>query len=266
MEVDPQSFGILLALGFAVGAYGTVIGAGGGFLLVPALLLLFPGYPAARVTAMSLTVVFFNAYAGTWAYARMGRIDYGTGIKFAVAGIPGALLGTWVVTTFERQPFDIAFALVLLAGGVYLAVQPVREQLLGPAPQRAEHESASVTRSLVGSIGSAYLGLMSTLLGIGGGILYVPFLIRVLRFPPHFATATSQFVLALVTLTAALVHFLRGELNGLLAPTAFLSLGVMMGAPVGATVSGLLRGPLLVRLLALALTAVAARLIWRFVA
>lgn len=263
MSADPYHFSILLGLGFLVGAYGTLIGAGGGFLLVPALLLLLPEATPASVTAMSLTVIFFNAYAGTWAYARMGRIDYTAGALLALAGIPGALLGSWVVGLIPRRPFDLTFALILLLSGVYLAIQPVRRQLTTARAPTALTETANwQNRSLIGSIGSAYLGLMSSLLGIGGGILHVPFLIRVLGFPPHTATATSHFVLALVTLTAALSHLLRGELNQLLAPTAFLSLGVMLGAPIGAALSSLLRGPLLVRLLALALILVAGRLLW----
>jgi uncharacterized membrane protein YfcA len=118
-------------------------------------------------------------------------------------------------------------------------------------------------RSLIGSIGSAYLGLLSTLLGIGGGILHVPFLIRLLGFSPHVATATSHFILAWVSLVGSLEHYLHGELDGVLAPTAYLALGVMMGAPVGAASSYWLRGPGLIRLLAVALMLVGARLIWR---
>src|SRR5262245_57150923 len=103
MNLSPESFTVPLALGLVglgilVGAYGTMIGAGGGFLLVPVLLLLAPDLSPASATAMSLTVVFFNAYAGVWAYARMGRIDFASGALFAFAGLPGALLGTYVVT------------------------------------------------------------------------------------------------------------------------------------------------------------------------
>jgi uncharacterized membrane protein YfcA len=250
-----------LALGFGVGAYGTLIGAGGGFVLAPVLLLLFPSTSASTITAMSLTVVFFNAYAGTWAYARTGRIDYPAGIRFALAGIPGAVLGTWVVHLIPRKPFDFAFGVTLLAVGVFLIVHPMRRGN-SPSGSTDADPRAARRRSRLGSIGSAYLGLISTLLGIGGGILHVPFLVRVIGYAPHIATATSHFVLAIVAFTASLAHLLRGELEGVMMPTAFLALGVMMGAPVGAVFSTVVRGPLLLRLLAVALCAVALRLLW----
>jgi hypothetical protein len=259
----PSALG-LLGLGVLVGGYGTMIGAGGGFLLVPALLILAPDLSPASATAMSLAVVFFNSYAGTWAYARMGRIDYAAGTLFAIAGIPGAFFGTYVVTLIPREPFAVVFGLLLLALGVYLGLGP-QPSPSNPGDTAPGKTSVRQRRSLLGAIGSAYLGLLSSLLGIGGGILQVPFLTRGLGFPPHIATATSQFVLLLVTLAGTVSHLLHGELQTVLAPTAFLALGVMIGAPIGATLSSFIRGGLLMRLLALALCLVAGRLLWRLI-
>jgi uncharacterized protein len=258
-------FPILLAIGFVVGTFGSLIGAGGGFILVPVLLLLLPDREAKVITAMSLTVVFFNAYSGSWAYALRGRIDYFTGVLFAVAGIPGALLGTWIVKLMPRGVFDSVFAALLFGLGLYLIVQPMRITASGEAAGKLQAWDTPDGRrmTLIGSIGSAYLGLLSTLLGIGGGILHVPFLVRVLGFAPHVATATSHFILAWVTFVGSLDHYLRGELDDVLGPTLYLALGVMMGAPVGAAFSYWLRGPGLIRLLAVALLLVGARLIWR---
>jgi uncharacterized protein len=250
----------LIGLGVLVGTYGTMIGAGGGFLLVPALLLLVPSLEPADVTAMSLAVVFFNAYAGTWTYARMGRIDYAAGTLFAVAGIPGALLGTFVVTLIPRGPFALVFSTLLLALSFYLVLRPLHRSW---TPENSTGQTKRQSASLLGALGSAYLGLLSSLLGIGGGILHVPFLVRALRFPPHVATATSHFVLMLVTLTGTIAHLVSGELHDVLLPTTLLALGVMLGAPIGATLSSFIRGSLLIRLLALALCAVAGRLLWR---
>jgi hypothetical protein len=262
MPLSVEEAGVLLALGFGVGAYGTLIGAGGGFVLVPMLLLLRPGQSPASVTAVSLTVVFFNAYGGTWAYAQRGRIDYPSGVLFALAGIPGALLGTWVVRYIPRGPFDVVFSLLLLILAAYLIYHPMEAEADGRGGEPPT-EAARRRQLLIGSLGSAYLGVVSSLLGIGGGILHVPFLIRVLGFAPHVATATSHFVLALVAFTGTLAHIWRGELSDELAPTAMLALGVMMGAPLGAAFSHWLRGPWLVRLLALALAGVGVRLLWR---
>lgn len=67
---------LLVALGLVVGALGTLIGAGGGFLLTPVLLLVYPHASAQTISATSLAVVFANAASGTVAYARQGRVDY----------------------------------------------------------------------------------------------------------------------------------------------------------------------------------------------
>ncbi len=79
----------LAAAGLVIGAYGTLIGAGGGFILVPLLLLLYPHDSANTVATISLAVVFFNALSGTIAYARMRRVDYGSGLLFSAATVPG---------------------------------------------------------------------------------------------------------------------------------------------------------------------------------
>jgi uncharacterized membrane protein YfcA len=84
----------LIPLGFVIGAYGTLIGAGGGFVLVPILLLLYPNESPEIITCISLAVVFFNALSGSLAYSRMRRIDYKSGLLFSLATIPGAILGS----------------------------------------------------------------------------------------------------------------------------------------------------------------------------
>ena len=77
-----------------------LIGAGGGFHSVPILLLIYPQEKTELITAISLAVVFFNATSGPLAYARMKRVDYKSGIVFAIATIPGAILGASPQRTF----------------------------------------------------------------------------------------------------------------------------------------------------------------------
>jgi uncharacterized protein len=100
-------------------------------------------------------------------------------------------------------------------------------------------------------------------MGIGGGIIHVPFLIRILEIPPHTATATSHFVLTFVAFIATVTHRALGEFNHGLPQTMYLAVGVMMGAPVGAAISTRIHGSLIVRLLAVALCLVGLRLLAR---
>lgn len=249
----------LAPLGFVVGAYGTLVGAGGGSVLVPALLILLPQETPATITAISLAVVFFNAYSGTISYMRMGRIDYRTAVMFTLASLPGAILGAMLVQKMPRGIFDPLFGIVLLVLGGLLVAFPISK--LEEEPHAAPRLGAK--SSLIGSIGSGYLAIFSSLLGIGGGIIHVPFLIHVLRQPAHRATATSHFVLTFMALTATVTHVISGEFNRGLAQTMYLAVGVLMGAPLGAALSSKLHGSLIVRLLAVALCLVGLRLLAR---
>lgn len=260
MSPELQEFAHLAPLGILVGEYGTLVGAGGGSVLVPILLIALPHESPATITAIALAVVFFNAYSGTIAYMRLGRIDYRAGTFFTLAGLPGAVLGTLLVHNIPRSLFDPLFGLLLVGIGGFLMASPVGS---ARGPTEVETPAVKDGRMLVGSLGSAYIAVFSSLLGIGGGIIHVPFLIRGLRMPPHIATATSHFVLTFMALTATTTHIVLGEFERGVSQTLSLSIGVMMGAPLGAALSARLQGSLIVRLLALALCLVGVRLLAR---
>lgn len=115
-----EQFLWLIPLGFAVGTVGTMIGAGGGFLLVPVLLLMYPGVSPDNITAISLAVIFFNALSGTIAYGRMGRIDYRSALLFASVTVPGAILGVLSTDKISRQSFNAIFGSLMLMLSLYL--------------------------------------------------------------------------------------------------------------------------------------------------
>src|SRR5438874_6056601 len=113
MDFWIQMLGFAL-FGLAVGAYGTLIGAGGGFIIVPVLLLVL-GWPHQQAVATSLMVVAANAASGTIAYARQKRIDFRTGIRFALATLPGAIIGSYVVQLLSGRIFNLIFGVLLVA-------------------------------------------------------------------------------------------------------------------------------------------------------
>jgi uncharacterized membrane protein YfcA len=156
--------------------------------------------------------------------------------------------------------FNLLFGTLLVGIGSLLFSNPMGDRSSGAGDIRQEPRSRA---DVIGAVGSAYIAVLSSLLGIGGGIIHVPFLIRTLRMEPHVATATSHFVLTFMALTATVTHVMLGELNDSLPQTMFLAVGVMMGAPLGAALSTRLRGSMIMRLLALALCFVGARLLYR---
>ena len=262
---------LLLILGVAVGAYGTLIGAGGGFILVPALLLLYPREQPATITTISLAVVCCNALSGTAAYVRLRRVDYRTGVAFAAATVPGSVAGVFATGLFRRGSFDLLLGILLVALALWLVLRPAMEgeQAAGTAPGLAR-------RTLVDADGTRYsyaysrplglaisgvVGFLSSLLGIGGGIIHVPAMVGLLHIPAHVATATSHFVLSFTALSGSAVHALRGDFAGTGGRVLPLAIGVVAGAQLGAALSSRIRGPLIVRLLALALALVGVRLV-----
>jgi uncharacterized membrane protein YfcA len=177
----------LIAIGFIVGAIGTLIGAGGGFLLVPILLLLDPHMTPDVVTGISLAVIFFNAASGSVAYARMGRIVYKAGIIFALAALPGAIIGVYTTSHIPRTVFNGIFGCLMIAASVYL---------MTTSETKTEEKQLENYNLGLGAGISVVIGFLSSVLGIGGGIIHVPALTRILNFPVHIATATSHFVLS----------------------------------------------------------------------
>jgi uncharacterized membrane protein YfcA len=256
-----------VALGVCVGALGTLVGAGGGFILLPVLAILDPSASPASLTAISLAIVCANATSGSVAYARMGRVDWRSGLLFAAAGLPGSVLGAWATQFLNRRVFDPLLGAILIIGAAGIALVPAREQA---APQ------SGATRTIVARDGTTYaysprigrgiafsvvVGFVSSVLGIGGGILHVPAMVYWLGIPTHVATATSHLVLAILALAGVLVHLRDGTLVPALGTILPLVAGVLVGAPVGAWLSSRVKGHWILRGLALALASVGLRLV-----
>lgn len=260
-----------MLLGIGIGAFGTLVGAGGGFILVPVLLLLFPERPASELTAVSLAVVLANAAAGSLSYLRMRRADYRSGIVLALATVPGAVAGALAVNLLPRRGFDVLMGVMLIAVAVYLIVRPAANQsLLAGQPMTVERtvvDAAGEVYSYRFNLGLAIVfsvgvGFLSSLLGVGGGILHVPLLTSLFSFPAHVATATSHFVLVFTAGAGVLTHLVHGDYGaGSLRLTVPLAAGVVVGAPLGAVASRRIGGPGIVRLLAAALLVVGLRLL-----
>lgn len=248
--------------GLGIGALGTLIGAGGGWMIVPLLLFGYHFSPQAAV-GTSLAVVFLNALSGSVAYMIQGRVLYRMGLAFAIATIPGALAGALLVQYLNFHWFSVLFAALLLLIAAFLH----RDRQL----PFVRHRGADVSTERLQSFRSPYMrfgvvlsflvGVLSSLFGIGGGIIHVPFLIVILGIPVHAATATSHFVLAITSLTGMLAFLREGQVR--LPIAASMGLGVLLGAQLGALVSMRLPSEPIRRTLAIALAIFAFWLILR---
>lgn len=268
-----MSIFLFILLGVAVGSFGTLIGAGGGFLLTPILLICFPAMPALSVTAISMITVLFNSASGSSAYAYMKRIDYKTGIVFSIATIPGAIIGTVLTGMVGRQLFNTIFGAFMLIFAIVIIIksrmgngsapvdQPGRFRAIRHLVDRDGHKAEFSFNMLAGILISMFVGLLSGFLGIGGGIVHVPALV-LLGFPAHFATATSHFVLVFSSIISILVHLGDGSLTQNTAMSLSIACGTVAGAQIGARISRHLKGSVIMLCLAVALIFAGIRILY----
>ncbi|HJV45123.1 MAG TPA: sulfite exporter TauE/SafE family protein [Bacillota bacterium] len=243
----------LILVGLSIGTIGTLIGAGGGFLLVPFLLLVEQIHSKLAV-GISLAVVFFNALSGTIAYMRQKRIDYRSGCYFLLSSIPGAIIGTSLTGLFKGEVFKFIFGGLLLLV-VFRMLKPIifpKRNSTNPSDIEAAvaMEAKLTVRKLIDETGHEYhysfsikygiilsffVGIYSGLFGVGGGILHVPIMIGILGFPTHIASATSHFILVFTSLASTIENITNGNIDYRIV--GLLSTGIIIGAQVGAYLS-----------------------------
>jgi uncharacterized protein len=264
----------LLSLGFIISAYGTIVGAAGGFLYVPLLLLLYPHDHHSTLTAIALAVNFITSMSGTSAYARQKRIDYKSGILFAVATIPGAILGVMATNAIPRIYFEGIFSFFLIGLSLFLFLRPKSDT--AAAGEKVSPAGRGVLRILkevngitfdyhynlpLGLLSFFFLGFVSSFLGIGGGSLIMPTLAYLLSFPVFIATATSMFTVSVITFTASIAHIFQGSFHHGAHRIAAMGIGALTGSQFGALVSKKVKGPWVIRGLALAVAVVGVRML-----
>jgi hypothetical protein len=224
---------MLFVFGLGVGTFGTMLGVGGGWIHVPFLLLVYSFSPQLAI-GTSIGVIFCNTLSGSITYYSQKRLDVALARRLAPAVIPGALVGPFIVQTFAKSVFFIAFAVVLVLVALYLFfLRPpgaAQTSSRGLRPRAAELSLEQ--RYRMGVVGTLLIGFISNIFGIGGGIIHVPFLILLLGVPTHVALGTSHFILCVSSGIGTLVYAIMGYVQvDFMMPIAA---GTILGAPLGA--------------------------------
>jgi len=265
---------LLVVIGFLIGTIGTLIGAGGGFILVPLLILSIPSLNPDSITAISMGVVACNAISGSIAYIKAKRVDFKAGIIFAICTIPGSILGVLTTKVISKQIFDLLFGTILIGLAFFLFI---KGQKKSSRPSFDGNKKGWISQNITDKNGEVYnysynirngiflsilVGYLSPLLGIGGGIIHVPAMTEWLMFPVHVATATSHFILAIMSTVSVVTHFFQGSYKDPLVIKLLvgLAVGVIPGAQVGAYLSHRLKGKIIVKALAVCLAIVGVRI------
>ena len=259
---------LLIIIGFFIGTLGTLIGAGGGFILVPVLIIMRPDFSPETITAISMVIVACNAISGSVAYMYAKKVDYKAGIIFAICTIPGSILGVLTTKIIPRGVFDIVFGILMLVLATLLLINGGKEHsnkkpvTIGPkgwvrqqlTDRWGEHYEYAYNLRL-GMLISVFVGYFAPLLGIGGGIIHVPAMTEWLLFPVHIATATSHFILAVMATVSVLVHLFQGNYDNPLITKMVIGLavGVIPGAQIGAYLSRRINEKLIIKALAISI-------------
>ena len=250
---------ILIPLGIAIGTISSIVGFGGGFLIVPALILIF-NLPAKNVIGISLFAISGTAISATIGYLKQKRIDFKLGLFYNILDIPGVILGAYL-TTILPSNFLKAFCSALVMLIAFILFRNRKET----AKEKELKNKKWWTREIIDSSGiifkyairSPILALISSFLGgfitglsgLGGGITDTSTMI-LLGIPSHIAVATSEFAMALSNLAGVLSH---GFLKNILFEYAFpLTIGTVIGAQMGCKIAKKINKQLLIKIIAIA--------------
>jgi len=261
---------LLLTVGMIAGGYGTIVGAGGGFIFVPALLLIFHMNPSVAA-GTGIFIVFINSLSGVMGYARQKKIQYKTGIFLSIGAFPGSLLGVWLLQIYSSSYFYIVFATLLVALGIFLFASNSPLSLFkNKGDQVVEGFSAALKMTASTTeepiplpvkwfipIGFM-MGILSSYLGIGGGWLLVPILIYIFKTPTHLATATSIFSLTLYSSVGVISQIAYGNVE---VPTVLWGgAGVIVGSQLGVFLSQKIPGKIIIQMLSFLLIGIGFRM------
>ena len=247
---------LMIGGGIAAGLFGSLLGLGGGTLIVPILTLGF-GLPLIKAIGVSLVCVIVTSGAASGVYLERRVANLRLGMTLELFTACGALIGGLVAFLLPERTLELLFAGLL----VYVAITMARRREPDPVPDDGEPQHGAdllddrdapsdasptgmgsfvaslsgpgyrVRRLGFGALGSVGAGVTSALLGIGGGLVKVPVMHVVMGVPLRVATATSNLMMGITASAGAIIYLFRGGIDPYVAgPTA---IGVFVGASIG---------------------------------
>ena len=256
----------LVGAGALIGIYATAVGAGGGFLIAPLLLIRHEDASPPEITMAALAVVAISSGLTTVFSAREKRIDYPVAALLLVSAIPAALIGALATAQLPRSTFAIFFAGLILIIGLFLIIRPTapisssqvrgwRRSLADSANEKFEY-IIPVRRSMAVTAGAA---LLASIAGIGGGLIYTPLTTHVMRMPHWLAVPTAHVLITGVAVMVVVFQFAANNTGNPLNDVPALALGVIPASRMSSRLQRRLGAGLLTRLLAIGLLAVGIR-------
>ncbi|MEI9986649.1 MAG: sulfite exporter TauE/SafE family protein [Aliidongia sp.] len=277
-----QDVTVLLAIGLAMGFLSGMFGVGGGFLLTP--LLIFIGVPQPVAVASSANQLVGASLSGVIMHWRRGNVDFKMGTVLVVGGIVGSLGGVQLFSLLRRLGqidlvISLSYVILLSTLGTMMMIESVgailRAAQPGARPRRLHQHSwfhrlpfkmrfrrskLYISALLPLSLGFV-IGVLSAILGIGGGFLVIPAMIYILGMPASVVPGTSLFQTIFITASATILQAVTNQTVDLLLALIVL-LGGVVGVQYGARFGARMSGEYLRVLLAAVILAVGAKLLF----
>lgn len=279
-EVSVNMF-VLLAMGGAVGFLSGMFGVGGGFLMTP--LLIFYNIPPGVAVATGANQVIASSFSGAMAHFKRGTLDFKLAVYLLIGGFVGSAVGAYIFSLLrELGQLDLIVSVLYVvflttvgglmlveslrairrstAGGPVSMRKPGQHNWIHKLPFKVRFRASKIYVSAIPVLAlGAFIGLISAVMGIGGGFIMVPAMIYLLKVPTNVVIGSSLVQIVFVSAFTTVIHATSSQsVDVVLA--FLLMLGGVAGAQYGARVGQYLRGEQLRALLALLVLGVGVRL------
>ena len=279
---------VLLGLGGAVGLLSGIFGVGGGFLMTP--LLIFIGIPPPVAVGSEASQILASSVSGVQAHMRRGNVDVKMGLVLVVGGFLGSTFGVWLFALLRSLGqidlvIQLSYVIFLGTVGVLMFIESAgtlvrssrrrgsesftrrhRHLWLHGLPLKMRFHRSRLYISALMPLGLGFfVGILSAIMGVGGGFLMVPAMIYLLGMPTAVVVGTSLFQIAFVTAVTTFLHATNNQTVDIVLALCLI-IGGVIGAQFGSGISGRLKGEQLRILLALIVLAVCVKIGYDLVA
>jgi uncharacterized membrane protein YfcA len=231
--------------GIVVGIFGSLLGLGGGVLIIPMLTLIFDVPIHTAIGTSFLCVIATSSGAATH-YVQQRLTDIRLGMTLELATTIGAIVGGLIAGILARDTLSVIFSFLLFYTAGSMLLKKSHEEVSRDSHSPNPSENYQVRRLPLGMGASFFAGNVSGLLGIGGGVIKVPAMYLLMNVPLKVATATSNFMLGVTASASCFIYYFRGDVN--LSISGATVVGVFLGATVGSRLLQVIKTSILKRI------------------
>ena len=258
---------VMLLIGLGAGILGSLFGIGGGLFIVPALTLIV-GLTTKEAAAVSLVSIVATSVGGTVFYLDNKVANIRLGLLLEISTVIGAIIGATVSAYMDDWWVTFVFVIVIVFSALRMALNVKADipddengQFVYRDNKTGKEIRYSIRNGKTGFVTCSAAGVISSLTGVGGGLVKVPVMNMLMGVPMKVATATSSYMIGITAFSGAIIYFLNGQV--ILDVAAFTAIGTFLGAVLGSRLSKRFDGSSMKRYFSILLFIVAVMMIMR---